>query len=107
VFGNNDYTNGKIHVQCYKKKTRKQFVDFLKRVDKRYDKNIQNIFVVLDNLSAHKSNKVKEEISKCCPRIKLVFLPIRSPELDLIEVEDGYDYKGKQLTILHSKTSKK
>jgi hypothetical protein len=63
--------------------------------------------IVLDNLSAHKSDKVKEEISKCCPRIKLVFLPIRSPELDLIEVEDGYDYKGKQLTILHSKTSKK
>ena len=29
---------------------------------------------------------VKEEISKCCPRIKLVFLPVRSPELNLIEV---------------------
>jgi hypothetical protein len=64
--------------------------------------------IVLDNLSAHKSDKVKEEISKCCPRIKLVFLPIRSPELNLIEVEDGYGYKDRrQLTILHSKTSKK
>ena len=29
---------------------------------------------------------VKDEISKCCPRIKLVFLPVRSPELNLIEV---------------------
>ena len=29
---------------------------------------------------------VKEEISKCCPRIKLVFLPVRSPQLNLIEV---------------------
>jgi hypothetical protein len=53
---------------------------------KRYDKNIQNIFVVLDNLSAHKSKMVKEEISKCCPRIKFVFLPVRYPELNLIEV---------------------
>ena len=51
-----------------------------------YDKNIQNIFVVLDNLSAHKSKMVKDEISKYCPRIKFVFLPVRSPELNLIEV---------------------
>ncbi len=69
-----------------------------KRVEKRYDKNIQNIFVVLDNLSVHKSKKVKEEISKCCPRIKLVFLPVRSPELNLMEVEDGYGYKDRQST---------
>ncbi len=87
VFGAYDHTNDKIHVQCYKRKTGKQFVDFLKRVDKRYDdKNIQNIFVVLDNLSAHKSKMVKKEISKDCPRIKFVFLPVRSPELNLIEV---------------------
>ena len=50
---------------------------------------------------------VKEEISKCCPRIKLVFLPVRSPELNLIEVEDGHGYKGKQSTILHLKMNKK
>ena len=56
MFGAYDYTNDKIHIHCYQKKTGKQFVDFLKRVDKRYDdKNIQNIFLVLDNLSAHKS----------------------------------------------------
>jgi hypothetical protein len=46
-----DHTNDKIHVHCYRNKTGKQFVDFLKRVYKRYDnKNIQNIFVILDNL---------------------------------------------------------
>jgi transposase len=85
VFGAYDHTNDKIHIHCYQKKTGKQFIDFLKRVEKRYDKNIQNIFL-LDNLSAHKSKMVKEEISKCCPRIKFVFLPVRSPELNLIEV---------------------
>jgi hypothetical protein len=106
VFGAYDHTNGKIHVQCYKRKTAKQFVDFLKRIDKRYDKDIKNIFVVLDNLSAHKSKIVKEEISKCCPRIKFVFLPVRSPELNLIEV-NGHGYKEGLLTILHSKKSKK
>ena len=75
-----------MHVQCYKRETGKQFVDFIKRIDRRYnDKNIQNIFVVLDNLSVHKSEKVKGEISKCCPRIKFVFLPVRR-QLNLIEV---------------------
>jgi transposase len=86
VFGAYDHTNDKMHIHCYQKKTGKQFVDFLKRIDRRYNKNIQNIFLVLDNLSVHKSKKVKEQISKLCPRINLVFLPIRSPELNLIEV---------------------
>ena len=86
VFGAYDHTNDKMHVQCYRKKTGKQFVDFLKRVEKRYDNNIQNIFLVLDNLSVHKSKKVKDRISKYCPRIKFVFLPVRSPKLNLIEV---------------------
>ena len=88
MFGAYDYTNDKIHVHCYKKKTGKQFIDFLKRVEKRYnDKNIlKNIFVILDNLSVHKSKKVQKEIAKHCPRIKFVFLPVRSPELNLIEV---------------------
>jgi hypothetical protein len=62
VFGAYDHTNDKMHVHCYKRKTGKQFVDFLKIVDKRYDKNIQNIFLVLDNLSAHKSKMVKKDI---------------------------------------------
>ncbi len=69
-----------------KRKQRKQFIDFLKRVDRRYDENIQNIFLVLDNLSAHRSKKNKKAISKCCPRIKFVFLPVRSPKINLIEV---------------------
>lgn len=86
VFGAYDHTNDKMHIQCYKKKTGKQFIDFLKRVEKRYDKNIQNIFIVLDNLSVHKSKKVKEALTKDCSRIKFVFLPVRSPELNLIEV---------------------
>ena len=87
VFGAYDHTNDKIHVHCYRNKTGKQFVDFLKRVDKRYDdRNIQNIFLVPDNLSAHKSKMVKEEASKRCPRIKFVFLPVESPKLNLIEV---------------------
>ena len=86
MFGAYDYTNDKMHVHCYRNKKGKQFVDFLKRVDKRYDTNIKNIFVVLDNLSAHKSKMVKEVVAKNYSRIKFVFLPVRSPKLNLIEV---------------------
>ena len=70
----------------YKQKTGKQFLDFIKRVDQKYDDNIRQIFLVLDNISIHKANKVKQTISRYHPRIHLVFLPTRSPELNLIEV---------------------
>jgi hypothetical protein len=39
---------------------------------------------------------------------KFVFLSVRSPDLNLIEVNGNDGYKGRwQLTILHSKMSKK
>jgi transposase len=41
---------------------------------------------VLDNISTHKAKKVREILSRYHHRITLVFLPIKSPELNLIEV---------------------
>jgi transposase len=70
----------------YKRKTGKQFLDFIKRVDQKYDSSIKQIFLILDNSSIHKSNKVKQTLARHHPRIQLVFLPTRSPELNLIEV---------------------
>jgi len=55
-------------------------------VDQKYDSNVKQIFLILDNVSIHKSNKVKETLARHHPRIQLVFLPTRSPELNLIEV---------------------
>ncbi len=86
VFGVYDHTNNQMWTHSYKQKTGKQFLDFIKRVDQKYDDNIKQIFLVLDNVSIHKSNKVKETLAKHHPRIQLVFLPTRSPELNLIEV---------------------
>ncbi len=77
------------HSLSYKQKIEgKQFLDFIKRVDQKYDDAIKQIFLVLDNVSIHKSNnKVKETLAMSHPRIQLVFLPpSRSPELNLIEV---------------------
>jgi len=77
----------------YKQKTGgKQFLDFIKRVvDQKYnDRNIKQIFLILDNVSIHKSNKVKETLTRGIiqKNTSIVFLPTtRSPqELNLIEV---------------------
>jgi hypothetical protein len=87
VFGVYDYTNNHMWTHGYKQKTGKQFLDFIKRVDpQKYDDNIRQIFLVLYNISIHKSNKVKQTIAGYHPRIQLVFLPTRCPELNLIEV---------------------
>jgi transposase len=42
--------------------------------------------VVLDNASIHRSEKTREAMKKKRPRIVLVFLPTKAPELNLIEV---------------------
>ncbi len=51
------------------------FLDFIKRVCQKYNDSIKQIFLVLDNISIHKSNKVKETIVKCYSKKRLVFLP--------------------------------
>ena len=86
MFGAYDHTNNQMWTHSYKQKTGKQFLDFIKRVDQKYDCNVKQIFLVLDNISIHKSNKVKDTVLKYYPRIHLVFLPTRTPELNLIEV---------------------
>lgn len=86
MFGVYDHTNNQMWTHGYKKRTGKQFLDFIKRIDQKYDASVKHIFLVLDNISIHKSNKVKQTIAKHHPRIQLVFLPTRSPELNLIEV---------------------
>ena len=68
------------------KEYRKTVLGFHKKVDQKYDVSIKKIFLILDNASIHKSNVVKETLVRYHPRIQLVFLPTRCPELNLIEV---------------------
>lgn len=75
-----------MFIHCYKKRNSHQFLDFIRRVDSLYDSTIKRIFLVLDNISIHKAKKVREILSRYHRRIILVFLPIKSPELNLIEV---------------------
>jgi transposase len=75
-----------MFIHSYKKRNSHQFLDFIRRVDSFYDSTIKRIFLVLDNISIHKAKKVREILSRYYRRITLVFLPIKSPELNLIEV---------------------
>jgi hypothetical protein len=43
------------------------FLDFIKPVDQNYDHSIKQIFLVLDNISIHKSNKIKENLARQVP----------------------------------------
>ena len=86
MFGIYDHTNDQMYTHSYKNKTRDQFLDFIKRVDRKYDSSVKQIFLVLDNASIHRSKKVREIIQKYHHRINFVFLPTGSPELNLIEV---------------------
>ena len=74
-----------IHT-AIRNKTSEQFIDFIRRVDSRYNSSIKTIFVVLDNASIHRSKKTRNAIVRNYPRIVLVFQPTRSPHLNLIEV---------------------
>ena len=86
TFGVYDYTNDKMYTHCYRNKTSEQFIDFIRRIDSKYDSSIKTIFIVLDNASIHRSKKTRNAIVRNYPRIVLVFQPTRSPELNLIEV---------------------
>ena len=85
MFGVYDHTNDRMFTHCYKHKKSNQFIDFINRVDLVYDSNIKRIFVVLDNASIHKSKKTREALTHHHPRIVPVFLPTKSPKLNLIE----------------------
>ena len=92
MFGVYDHTNNQdVDTLVQTKDRRKTILDFINRVDQKYDSNVKQIFLILDNASIHKSNnKVKETLARHHSRMHLVFLPtIRSPELNLIE-SDGY-----------------
>ena len=59
VFGVYGYTNDQIYTHSYKNRTGDQFLDFIKRVDRKYDSSsIKQIFLVLDSISIHRSKKV-------------------------------------------------
>lgn len=59
------------------------FVAFLKKIWTKYEKFV----LILDNASYHTSGKVKDFIESTNGRIKLIFLPPHTPQLNAIEMQ--------------------
>ena len=64
--------------------TSKKFIEFLKRLIK-YSKG-EKVFLIVDNLSVHKSKEVQEFIDGNKSKIELFYLPSYSPELNPTEL---------------------
>lgn len=58
-------------------------IDLITTLNQRYF-TLSEIILILDNAKYHYSKEVKEHLLTC-PRVKLVFLPSYSPNLNLIE----------------------
>ena len=58
-------------------------IQLLEMLDKKYD-YAKEVIVILDNARYHYSQEIRELVEQS-PRLKLVYLPVYSPELNLIE----------------------
>ncbi len=77
-----DERTGEVFGDSYEKKTHRDFLNFLEKVERRYKG--ERLFIILDNLSSHKHRKVKEWLKEH-ELITLVFLPTNASWLNHIE----------------------
>jgi transposase len=79
-----DIRTGKVQGKTADRHTSAEFIDFLTEIVKS-NPEPQEIHIVLDNLSAHKTNTVKEFLN-LNPRVKFHFTPTYSSWLNQVEI---------------------
>jgi transposase len=79
-----DVKTGKVHGKTAARHTSDEFVAFLQQVVSQC-KRKQEVHIILDNLSAHKTNKVEEFLQQH-PKVKLHFTPTYSSWLNQVEI---------------------
>jgi transposase len=82
-----DVKSGKVHGKTAARHTSEEFVDFLGQVV-ALCKPKQEIHIIADNLSAHKTKKVSEFL-EANPQVKLHFTPTYSSWLNQVEIWFG------------------
>lgn len=80
-----DLLNGKIYGKVYDRHRSKEFVEYLKSIDKIYPKDFK-IKIILDNHSAHTSKETRAYLKTVPNRFKFIFTPVHASWLNLIEV---------------------
>ena len=79
-----DVKSGKVHGKTAPRHTSEEFVDFLEQVV-RLCLPQQEIHIIVDNLSAHKTKKVSEFLESH-PQVKLHYTPTYSSWLNQVEI---------------------
>ena len=75
--------DGNVIGECYQRHTHKEFLKFLRIIDKQTDKNL-DLHLIMDNYGTHKTDEVKKYLSKH-PRLKFHFIPTSSSWLNMVE----------------------
>lgn len=75
---------GKVKGECYERHGSDQFIDFLSTLETDFPG--RELYIILDNLSVHKSKQVKEWHKPREDRIHFVFTPTRASWLNQIEI---------------------
>jgi transposase len=83
LFAALDVKTGKVIGECLPKHRAKEFIRFLKKIDRAVDKGLE-IHAICDNYSTHKTAEVQAWLAKH-PRFKLHFIPTSSSWLNLVE----------------------
>jgi transposase len=83
LFAALDYLEGKVLARTAPKHTHRQWLDFLKHIDRETPAEL-DLHLVLDNYATHKHPKVKQWLAKR-PRFHLHFVPTSSSWLNLVE----------------------
>lgn len=79
-----DLLTGQVHGQVVDRHRSREFIDFLKRIDRFYPQDT-TLRIVLDNHSAHLSKETRAYLSTVPNRFEFVFTPKHGSWLNLIE----------------------
>ncbi len=83
LFAALEVATGSVTGACYQKHTHKEFLAFLKTVERQTDKE-KDLHLIVDNYATHKHQKVRNWLKRN-PRVVLHFTPTSSSWLNLVE----------------------
>lgn len=84
LFAAFEVLSGRVMGVCSKEHKAKDFIAFLKKLDKRIQKG-KVLHIIVDNYSTHKTKEVYEYLEKCEGRFVLHFIPTHSSWLNMVE----------------------
>lgn len=80
-----DLITGKVIGEVHERHRSKEFVEFIKKLDNHYPKDMR-IKIILDNHSSHVSKETKNYLKTVPGRFEFIFTPKHASWLNLIEV---------------------